>query len=274
MPIILCSCDCYRTGRSIGEAVAEAAGYDYVDREILGEIAERTSIEKCNLESALEPAPGIWGFPSKNQIKYLYHIQEAALGRLLADKAVSHGLAAHLYVLGVSHALKVRILADPGQRINRLTSETGAPPAKAEKMIKQQDARRKKWSLKFFNLDETDPSNYDTVLNMSQIEPDEAVRSIVDMISYRRFQPMTYSIKCLKDRALGSRVRIALLDQFPDVQVKANGGTIIVESRAIRRNKQKKVETIKDLAKGVEGVDYVEVHMANKTSNKSDDEFP
>jgi predicted TIM-barrel fold metal-dependent hydrolase len=83
------------------------------------------------------------------------------------------------------------------------------------------------------------------------------------MTAYRKFQPMTYSIKCLRNKELASRVRMALIERFPDVRVQADGSTIIVETKAIKREKQKKTEAIKELAGGVEGVGYVEVHVAN-----------
>lgn len=90
-----------------------------------------------------------------------------------------------------------------------------------------------------FNLDEMDPSQYDLVISLSQIDQDKAVKIITDTVSYRRFSPMTYSIKCLEDNELASRVRMALLERFPDVRVRANGGKLVVETTALKREKKK-----------------------------------
>jgi hypothetical protein len=193
----------------------------------------------------------------------LAYVQEATLGQLLEDNVVCHGLGAHLYVLGVSHALKVRVLTEPEELARQLSQDGGGAPEKSRKTIKRLEAQQRKWSLEAFDLDETDPSNYDMVISLSQIDPDEAVRTIADMSGYRKFQPMTYSIKCLKDKELAGRVRVALMERFPDVRVQANGSTIVVETKAIKREKQKRTEAIKGLAVGIVGVDYVEVHVAN-----------
>ncbi len=263
MPIIIISSDSYKTGREIGEKTAKATGYDYVDREILGPVAEKFNVQEENLIKALDEAPSFLGLSSKVRNKCLACIQEATLGQLLKDNVVCHGLAAHLYVLGVSHALKVRVLPEPEELASQLSSEAGGLPEKIKKLLKRQGAQRKRWTLEAFHLDETDPSNYDMVISLSQIDPDEAVKTIANMTAYRKFQPMTYSIKCLRNKELASRVRMALIERFPDVRVQADGSTIIVEAKAIKREKQKKTEAIKELAGGVEGVGYVEVHVAN-----------
>jgi len=263
MPIIIISSDSYKTGREIGERTAKATGYDYVDREILVAVGEKYNLQEEKLIRTLEEAPSFLGLSSKLRNKYLAYIQEATLGQLLDDNVVCHGLAAHLYVLGVSHALKVRVLSDPDVLARELSSEAGASPDKVKKLLKRHEAQRKSWSLEAFNLDETDPSNYDMVISMGQIDPDEAVKTIADMAGYRKFQPMTYSIKCLKDKELASRVRVVLMERFPDVRVLADGSTVVVETKAVKREKRKRTEAIKELAGGVEGVGYVEVHVAN-----------
>ena len=263
MPIIIIASDSYKTGREIGEKTAKATGYGYVDREILVPVCEKSNVREERLIKALEPATSFFGISSKVRNRYLAYIQEATLGRLLGDNVVCHGLAAHLYVLGVSHALKVRVLSNPRELFRRLSSETIAAPSKMKKRAKQEEAKQKRWSLEAFNLDETDPSNYDMVISLSQIDPDEAVKTIADMTVYRKFQPMTYSIKCLKDKELAGRVRVELLKQFFDIIVQADGSTVVVETQAVKREKQKRTEAIKALAGAVGGVDRVDVHVTD-----------
>jgi len=88
-------------------------------------------------------------------------------------------------------------------------------------------------------------------------------------VDYRRFAPMTYSINCLKDAELSSRVHACLRDKFPSVKVRADGGTVVVETKGSRRNKLKTAATIKEVVQPMEGVDYVEVHVLNKLFKKA-----
>ncbi|MBW1722450.1 MAG: cytidylate kinase-like family protein [Deltaproteobacteria bacterium] len=273
MSVIIVSSDSYRKGREVAEKTAEALGYEYLDRELLKAVAASHDLPEDRLEKALRESPSLFGISSKNHARYLAYIEAAVLSELSRDRVVCHGLAAHLYVLGVSHVLKIRILADPEEWVKLTASEKGVPPEKAARLNKREEALQKRWSLGVYGIDETDPSLYDMVISLSQIDADEAVKTIVETVSYRRFKPMTYSIKCMKDRELASRVRSALLERFTDVKVRADGTTVVVETKALKREKRKKAEAIKELAGGIPGVDYVEVHVINDIFRQAAESF-
>ncbi len=261
MSIILISSDRYETGREIARKVAEAMKYTTLDREILGEVAKESGIPEPKILSSLGPSSSLLGFSSKFENLALATIQAAVLSRLLNDNVVCHGLAAHLYVLGISHVLKIRMLSNADEWASQIASEKKVPKEKAGKILEKQETACKRWSLNVFKRDETDPSEYDMVISLSQIEPDEAVNTIVDTVSHRKFQPMTFSINCLKDKELSVRVRLALMEKYPDVFVTAKGATVVVRTKALKREKRKKAEDIRALAGKISGVEYVEVHV-------------
>jgi len=72
---------------------------------------------------------------------------------------------------------------------------------------------------------------------------------------------------------LASRVRVALLDHFPDVVVQADGVTVVIETAAVPREKEKKAEAIEKLARSVSGVGHVEVHVANDIIRQAAESF-
>jgi len=265
MSIVVISSDSYRLGRAIGEKSARALKYRYLDREILSTVAARYGIAEDKLVMALDEIPSFMGISTRLRDRCLAYIREAVLGELLQDQVVCHGLAAHLYVHGVSHVLKVRILSGPGGR------------ADASRRSRRKSGSREKfsrrWSLEAFKVDETDPSHYDLVINLNQIEEDEAVRIIADTVGHRRFRPMTYSIKCLRDWELGSRVRAALIEQFPDVRVEADSGKVVVETGGLKREKQKKTAAVKALAEKIPGVKQVQVHIINDIFRQAVESF-
>ena len=263
MPIILISSDRYETGRAVAEKVAEATEYAYLDREILVDVAQASNIPEPKILQSLEPSSSTMGFSSKVKNRALATIQAAVMERFLDDNVVCHGLAAHLYALGVSHVVKIRVLSNGDEWASQIASERKVGIEKARKILKKQDAASRRWSLDVFKRDETDPSQYDMVISLSQIEFDEAVKAIAETVSYRKFQPMTYSIKCLKDKAFSMRVKVALMEKYPDITVTAQGGTVVVRTKALKREKRKKVESIRALAGQIPGVSYVEVHVVS-----------
>ena len=114
----------------------------------------------------------------------------------------------------VSHVLKVRVVADSQELIHQIMREKGLSQEKAEKELKRVEELRKRWSLDIYRMDETAPSVYDLVVDLSRITLEDAVGMIVTTSSRRKFKPMTYSVRCLKDLELASRVRVALLRLF------------------------------------------------------------
>lgn len=273
MSIIIISSDSYPVGREIAEKTAEALEYDFLGRESLAEVAHKHNIEEAKLVKALDDGPSFLRMKKKLRNQCLAYIQEATLSSLLNENRVCQGLAAHLYVLGISHVLNVLILADTEQLLRQSASWKGISKKETRKLIDRHTSYRRRWSMDAFELDETDPSQYDLTISLSQIDSDEAVKIIGETITYRRFNPMTYSIKCLQDLELAARVRAALLEHFPNVKVRANSGTLVVETAALKREKRKRAEAIKALAGKIPGVEYVEVHVRNDIFRQAAESF-
>jgi len=273
MSIIIISSDDQQTGEKIARQTAAAMGYKELGRELLSEVADRHEIAERRLVKALDEAPSFLGMSGKLRSLCLTYIQEAVLARLLEDSVVCHGLAAHLYVRGVSHALRVRVLSDPEERVKRMIDQGGKSPDKAKRSVRRTRKLRSRWSTVAFGLDETDPALFDLVISLSQIDQDEAVKIITGTVAYRRFSPMTYSLHCLQDLELSTRVRSAMLKQFPDVRVRARSGTLLVETAALKRERRKRMKAIREVAGAIPGVRYVEVRVNNDIFRQAAESF-
>jgi hypothetical protein len=264
MPIIVIASDPMAPEKEIVEGTAERLGYHLLGPEVITDIASRNAVAPHLLTAALEKAPAAWQWKrTKRWRYYLACIEAEVLERLKADKTVCWGLAAHLYVQGVSHAFKVHLASDHEQRIKAIAQAKNISPQRAEKYLADINRRRQQWSQSGFGRGASIPSSYDMTLNMGQIDPDEAIQTIVAAAEYRKFKPMTYSIKSLADSALAARVKCKLLDSLSDVSVHAMDGKIVVTSKALKRERQKKIAAIKEIAGSVDGVEYVEVHLIN-----------
>jgi len=262
MPAIIIAADWLPVGLEVAAKTADLLGYRLVGREVLAEVASKFHVAEERLIKALESPPSL-RMSARLQRRLLACIQQETLANLVEDRIVCHSLAAHLYVRGIAHVISVRLLADPEKLVEEIIRDKKMPPAKAEKLIKRQAKARRAWSVNAFKLDESDSSLYDLVIRLSKIDLDEAAKTIAETVAYRRFTPTTYSIKNLTDYFLASQVRAELLEQFPDALVEAQSGTVIVSTKALRREKRKKTETIKEMAGKIPGVDYVEVHLSN-----------
>ena len=80
-------------------------------------------------------------------------------------------------------------------------------------------------------------------------------------------------MKSLAESALAARVKTKLLESMNDVRVQAHDGRVVVTSKALKRERQKKAAAIKELAGQVEGVEYVEVHLINYVIREAAESF-
>ena len=268
MSIITISSDSYQVAGEIAEKTADNLNYTCLGREILGLVAEKHNVPEKELVMALDSIPSFLGISGKVRNRYLAHIEAAVLNRLLDDNTVCYGLAAHLYLTGVSHVLKVSIISDPKELVRAIASEKHISPEKAEKLIKQREKQRRRRSLEVFHVDETDALRYDLVINLGQIDKERAIGIIMNTINDRKFKAITYSLNCMEDIDLSVRVKEALLEDFPGVTVNAKRGTVVVETKVLKHKKRDKTNTIKEIAAKIPGVAHVEVYAKNYISRK------
>ena len=172
-----------------------------------------------------------------------------------------------------SHVLKVRLVADGEQQARLVADQRGISEQKAAKLLQSESRKRKQWALSAFGQNELEPTMWDLVINLGQIDPDEAVRSISGAVTYRKFQPMTYSIKRMAESYMAAKVKTKLLESMNDIRVEATDSKVVVTSKALKRERNQKAAAIKEIAGQVEGVEYVEVHLINYVIRKAAESF-
>ncbi|MFK5953669.1 MAG: hypothetical protein QM498_11470 [Desulfobacterium sp.] len=245
MSVLLFASENQELEDKIAQETATHLGYKTLNHTFLDEIAQQYDLDPSKLREAMVSPPSILRrMPSKLWYYYLSCVETAVLDRLLEDDLVCWGLGAHLYVLVVSHVLKVRLVGGDGS----VSTDT------------KKERRREKWSVAAWQRREADPRLYDLVINLDQIKSDEAVTTVAATVGYPRFKPMTYSISNLTDRAMAAKVQNVLLKTLTDIHVHAQNGTVVVTTSCLKREKTKKIADIKEIAGKVEGMGYLEVH--------------
>jgi len=259
MPVIIIAADSYDKGREIGKQTAEALGYRYVDRTLLGQVAEVCKVPEERLARMLDdtaPAP-LGAVFNRGLREQVARIQQEVLDQLLEDNVVCHGLCAHLYVLGVSHVIRVRL-------VSRGRDGEDRPAVTSDEHVEEDAARFQKqcryWSLRAEDQDQPPLTRYDLVVNLEAMDTAAVVQELVEAVKDPKFKANTYSRNCLRDLELAARVRVKLMEQFSSVAVEANAATVVVRAKLSRRSRNRQIETIKKLVRAIPGVAYVEVH--------------
>jgi len=228
MPIITISRGSYSHGKEVAEKVARKLGYACISREALLRASKEFNIPEIKLARALHDAPSFFERFTFGKEKYVAYIRAALLSQVQKDNVVYHGLAGPFLLQGIPHVLKVRIIADPEDRVAEEIKRENLSAEEARKKLQKDDEDRRKWSLQLFGVDTGDPNLYDQVIHIRSMTVDDAAELIATAVKFPCFQTTPQSQQILNDLALAARVKAALAEEFPSATVTATGGQVLV----------------------------------------------
>lgn len=261
MAIITISRGSFSHGKEIAEKVAEKLGYDCISREVLIKVSKELNIPEFKLFHAIQDAPTILDHMFFRKEKYIAYIQAAVLNALKQDNIVYHGFAGHFFVQDISHVLKVRVLASLGERIKLVMQKNECSREEAEKYIHKVDERRRKWSQQLYGIETSDPSLYDLVINIGQIELEDAVHIICHQVGLKRFRKTPESQQKLEDLCLAAKARAAIVDRFPSAEVSSKNSIVFVRIETALSQENKTSDEIRKILKDVNGAKEVRVSV-------------
>ncbi len=270
MHIITISNDRYTKGTEIAENVAKRMGYECVSREIILSAAKEFGVPEMKLMKTIKDAPTILNMFSRDRSRYMAYIRSVVANYMLVHDIVYHGLVGHPIILGVSHVLKVRIIANLEDRVRLEMERENVSEEKARRIIANLDEQQKKWGQAVYGIDITDPVYYDLIINVGHIRSDDAedaVETIAEAAGRKKYQPNTYSIHCMQNIALSCRVQAVLIDRDPAVEVISDKGNVYVYSKKFKPKKQDKALALKEEIMKIDGVAHVEIYGEKEMFN-------
>ena len=181
-------------GREFGRLLAEKLGYEYYDKEIITEIAKKTSLSETYVKQIVEQTPhSLFPITTGNAFAYygnnhLYNVQSIFREQTnviteMAKKSdcVIVGRCAD-YILEDLNPFKIFIYADEKSKIVRCLKKVDEHESvnvkKLKKQIKNIDKNRARYYSFYTGKKWGDKLNYDICINTSDIEIGEAVSVI------------------------------------------------------------------------------------------------
>lgn len=261
MAIITISRGSYSEGKRIAEKVAKTLGYKCISREVLLEASKEFNIPEVKLVRAIHDAPSILGRFAYGKEKYIAYIRAALFRHFKENNIVYYGLAGHFFVSGVSHVLKVRILADFQDRVRLEMTREGISDRQAAHILKRDDDERRKWSKHLYGIDTWDPYLYDLVIHVRKIKIDHAVDIICNTIKLGNFATTLESQKIIENLALAAEVKAAIVNLKPDVEVTASDGSVMIKTTINESKEGSIIRKIENMARSVPDVNSVKIHV-------------
>jgi cytidylate kinase len=242
-------------GPEIGVELAKRLGYRYVDRDMLSEAALRYGVGEDKLAELDEKKPSLFERFDVETRQYITVLQSALLDAAEQDNVVINSRGGQMLLRGLSHVLRVRVIAPFDLRVKRVMRKLTGPAQESvdlrttAEMVRRADQEKHGRIRYLYDVDWGDPALYDLVLNTEKLSVDACVdvlaRLVPTLVSTEEARQQ------VRDRALASRVRAALA-AHPEtrkyrINVEADRGLVRLEGTAA-------LEKAAEVARTVPGV--------------------
>jgi cytidylate kinase len=255
-PVIAISSKSYSHGREAAEKLAQKLGYASISREIIEDAAKHFNIPEATLIRAVHDAPSLYDRFLYGKERYVAYVREALLSRLQKNDEgiVYHGLGGHFFVQGISHVLKIRIIADLEERVAEEMRLEGLAAEEARKTLLEEDETNQRWSHYIFGIDPDDPGLYDAAFHVKTLTMEETMDIIAQMVKLPCFQPTPESRNAVHRLLQAAHIQTMLVDVIPFVKVGVEEGEIVISVKGYG-SEGKKLFTRLDQLKDNEGGD-------------------
>jgi cytidylate kinase len=266
MPIITISHEIGAGGPEIGQALAGRLGYHCVGAELISDAARRYGLLEEKLSHLDEAKPSLIERFDAETRRYITVIQTALYEFAERDNVVLLSRGGQWLLRGIPHTLRVRVMAPFDLRVKRLQKKMAGQmgeqtnPRMVTEMARRDDSEKQGRMRYLFEVDWRDPNLYDLVVNTERLSVDSAVDLIARTATRPEFTTTEASRQLVADRALASRVQVALATH-PEtrkyrISVEAREGIVTLEGTAA-------LDEATDVARGVEGVRDVKTQQVD-----------
>lgn len=233
MTIVAISREMGSGGYEVAAAVAKALGFEYVDREILLHAARAHDVSEEKITDVADRHLSLWERFDEEKRRYLTFIEAAYYAFAEKGSLVTAGRGGPFFLRGVSHALRVRIIAPFEVRVRRVMKRETLDHKTACAKVKNYDREMVGRIDYLFGLDWTLPENYDLVINTETDAWDFYTDLLVAVARHSRYRPTADSVQRVRDLSLGSQVRAAIakdpLTKNINVEVVAHAGQVALK---------------------------------------------
>ena len=269
MSIITISRGTYTGGEHLAGLLEQQLGYHKLSREELWDVVhQRYGYSFDELVELLDRAPSRFDHAGERRRRLFVAVQAALCDLVRSDEVVYHGNVAHLLLPGISHVLRVRLIAPRLRRIEMAMQRQSIDRFEATRLLDRVDSERVRWTQFVFGVNWADPLLYDVVLNLDQMTIDEAAEVVARAVAQPTFSTTEASRQAMADLALTSAVRAKLITnpatEGLELRVEVEQGEIKLTGLINERE----IEGVVQLVKQVDGVRSVDTDGATRRSKR------
>ena len=263
MTIVCISRGTFSGGKQLAECLAQKLGVPCVGREEVTDAATGARIPVGKIEMAVMRTRPLTEYLATERDRYKAYATSTLAERALSGGLVYHGRAGHLALPDVPGVLRVRVQMDHESRTAQTMRRLGMSRSQARRYNDEVDEGRRRWSRALYNIDCTDPAQYDVVASLDRISAENMASALVSMAQLPEFSVTPASRRVLENLRLAGRCRVAVGDdprtRGVDVRIRAESGHVYA---TYPPQHEAAAEAISAVLERVDGVELVQCTMA------------
>jgi cytidylate kinase len=190
----------------IGKSLADELKIDYIDREIIADVAGRLNWSNESVAYKETPPGTLFGriaealgkaYPVGSGFggaslpvheiafgdgRYLIGLKTVIKQLAESDAVVIRGRGSQFILKDRPCAVHVLVVAPESLRINRIASEMSLSESDSRKQIERSDNSHREFIRRYFQAELDDPANYDIVLNSARLNLVQAAAIIIHTV--------------------------------------------------------------------------------------------
>jgi cytidylate kinase len=247
-------------GKDVAAGLAVELGVPVVHHEIIDSLADKMRLRKSHVVRLLDGQAGILERLTADDTSMSIYTEAELCHLVMRGKgAVVRGWGATHLFHRVPHVVRVRVCAPPALRTKRMMERLRTQDESfVEEEIRRSDEAQNAIMRRYFNVDWTDSSHYDLVLNTERVSVTSCIEMVLKLVRSSECAETDASRRELADVALQSDVRAALRGDKRTrelrVEVAALNGVVKLTGLA---DDEDQSNTAEELAAAVPGVAQV-----------------
>lgn len=219
----------YSGSEAVLENLSLATGYCVIrDEDLIRETCERFEMDPARVRNTMYGKPSAFNNFTHERERCIASMKSVLAELLEGDETIFTGFATHLVPQEIPHVLRVLLIAGITHRAASAEARDGLAPKKALAKVRSMDESAYRWTYHLFKTDPWDAALYDIVIPTDRVDPEGALKLVLDNLEKDVVRTGDDSKKAIADFALAAAVELALVRKGHNVLVAADGGDVFL----------------------------------------------
>jgi CheY-like chemotaxis protein/cytidylate kinase len=237
MSIIALLTGTYCNEEQVIKEILNRTGYKYLtDADIVSKADSLSNLGESKLLKAFSAKVSAFNQFTREKERSIAYLKLAVAEMLAADNTFFNGFTSLLIPAGISHVLRICLIADMKDRVSTARA-SGMSETEALKMLHKSDEDKISWVKTILGKDDPwDVSIYDMVLPTDKMTPIEIAGLVEKTLERDIFKSSAGSGKAIQDFLLASRVETAMVKEghyFVTAEADAGAVTLTIDKHVL-----------------------------------------